>query len=264
MAAYLLLTLLRSNGWLLWTWDSTSLNIIDQLLEIWVVVHGWSHLYWFCILSLLTDHSWKHFFHSRIICRLYHNSSIIPIFVDTAMPLMLIFIKYTSICSSCHLSVILFESISHIESLLSVYGCSSWGITLYVHYIQDSTVRRLCLIVGSYTTCLCGIIVRNLVSFASVVITAYKQVIHVEQLHIVVVTCNTIGSWTNLTAVGWFSSFGIDTFNLVKELFGLRVAARELVVMTSSTLRILSYIGFTIRWLGWTLGYCPIEGTAAN
>ena len=75
----------RWNTWLFWR--VATLNLIDQLLKVWIIIHGRSHLYWFVILSLLPWNIRQHFFNSRVVGWL-NNHANIWIFIYASMSLM--------------------------------------------------------------------------------------------------------------------------------------------------------------------------------
>lgn len=69
----------------------SALNVIDKLLKIAIIIHGWTHLDRFGILTMLLIlliNVWKHIFNSWVISGLNNHHLG---FFDTSMPLVMIF-----------------------------------------------------------------------------------------------------------------------------------------------------------------------------
>lgn len=104
------------------------------------------------LLRILLVDIWKHLFYSRVICWLNdHHCSVF----NTSMSLMMILQIYSIMTV---LWPILFQTLSHIEGLLSIDSYSCWCIRLYVCHIKSSTIWWLAaLIIHSHSADLCWV-----------------------------------------------------------------------------------------------------------
>ena len=184
---------------------ANALYIVNQLLKVRIIVHGGSHLYRFCILSLLLlllDYIWKHFFNSWVIGWLDNDARVV--IINTSMSHMIIVI----LLMKCSWNLIFLESFSHIESLLTINSCSSW---LLMSYIQYSTIGWETRLADSF--CLCIIMIGDLLSFwFSLYISAAG-----ENVELVIAAGYTIGGWSRI----WddlIYSLGVKTLYWVKIL----------------------------------------------
>ena len=197
--------------------------------------------------TLLVVNVWEHLFNSRVVRWLnYHHWGVF----NTSMPLVMIFQK-DSIMTV--LRAILFQTLSHIEGLLSINGDSCWCIRLDICHIKPSTIGWLtALIIHSNSTNLCWVVhlVNGHCNWLSIAfIGFYKADV---EIILNVITWDWVCCWPN--SLHWLlqllslSSYRIRSFSINSfDLFNL--------------LRLLwsTEIYFTISRLWRSLWSCPVE-----
>jgi hypothetical protein len=105
------------------------------------------------LLRILLVYIWKHLFYPWVICWL--NDHHCTVF-NTSMSLMMILQIYSIVTV---LWPILFQTLSHVEGLLTIDSYSCRCIRLDVCHIEPSTIWWLAaLIINSYSTDLCWVV----------------------------------------------------------------------------------------------------------
>lgn len=202
--------LLLIDHWHLVIW-AIALHIVQELLKVWVVIHGGTHLNRFRVLSMLlsaavASHLRKHLLNSGVVSGLDHHTSLV-VLVDTSVTDVL----DVGICVSSSL----LHTIRHIKGLLTIVnGGTCRGVTLDISHVDNAAVWWL-RVVHANSTCLSREMLWVLRRTNDRTNTGFGWSprlghTHIEQLHIVV-TCHTICGWPHTNRV---CSFGINLVDL--------------------------------------------------